>query len=227
MPYRVVIIPIFGHDKLDIIVPYLVQQKDAFDELRMWINTLNVDSVNRCRAAARTWPWMSVVFPSSPVVGATVLASFYDTCSASDATYLQIHEDVVWLDEGFVETLCATCEASSYAVLHASAINHPSFALESDDVLRVHHDFLASRRPPPVQPSIVPTEATVFPCACVWMGSADRAGARAVAGLAWCSFLCTTRQRLTVERSDVPNGYASIAPAVATSAAYSRGRPAV
>jgi hypothetical protein len=223
--YRVVVIPIFGHDKLGTVVPYLAQQKGAFDEVQLWINTLSADSVSRCRATALAWPWVTVVPPASAVGGATVLASFYDQCRAPDAVYVQLHEDVVWLSDAFVDAMCAACDAAPDATCHAPAINHPGLALSPDAALRAHRDFLRGKTP--VASAAGPaTPAT--PPACAWKGSADRNGPRVVVDRGWCSFLCTPAQRTAVERSEVVQGYAAMAPpTVDAVAAYARGRAAL
>ena len=144
--YRIIVIPVTGHDKLDTIVPYLAKQRSAFDEVQLWMNTLDVASFGRCNQAAAVVNWISLVPTTVPINGVDSIYAFYKSCTAPDAAYLQLNQDIVWIEDGFSSTLPSYAKRplAAKSLAHSARIPLSTRYASHDSTERAHQPRLMS-----------------------------------------------------------------------------------
>ncbi len=111
---RVVIVPVVSGVDFDIVFRYAYREKPAYDELHLWMNTMDAPQIRRCYALEAAHDWVRVVRPTRSVTGGrSSLRQFARTCVDPGVTYLALSPDLVWMSEGFVRRMFDAMNAAS------------------------------------------------------------------------------------------------------------------
>lgn len=105
---RVVVVSVLNTTlTLRLLLRHLRAQKASFDELHLWINTLNPHVLAYCARLAAFYSWMSLVKPVLPVNGSTGIKQFYQYCTDAGTSYLYLPDSIAYLSSTFVEDMFA------------------------------------------------------------------------------------------------------------------------
>jgi hypothetical protein len=107
---RIVVLPVLSDSDLDIAFRYARRDKEAssasFDELHLWVNTLDARRIRACRALEAAHDWVRVAWASQAVTGGRgSLRQFVRGCVDPAAAYLALSPDLVWMAEGLIGRL--------------------------------------------------------------------------------------------------------------------------
>lgn len=117
---RVIVTPAGRRRYMELLAAHLKQQRSSFDEWHLWLNTNDPDDIAYCRSLDAV-----VVEPegSNPAEGSRNIHRFFpgDSCELG-TLYLRLDDDVVWLEDGFVEAIFAAREQERDAFLMSANI---------------------------------------------------------------------------------------------------------
>ena len=102
---RIVVTPAGRQSYLQLLYQHLASQKNYFDEWRLWLNTVHEPDIAFCRELAARHSWIKPVELTVPHAGGHSIHSFYKNCVDPSAAYLRIDDDVVWLEDDFVDKM--------------------------------------------------------------------------------------------------------------------------
>lgn len=159
---RVIVTPVTQAKLAQLLCAYLADQKQAFDEWHLWINTEDAKELEGIASLASSCDWITCVAPegSNPQAGRLNLWRFHAGCTEAGSAYLRLDEDIVWLHPAFVQTLFEFRESSPAFLVHANVVNNAFLA-------RVHERL-----------GLVPSAASVSAAA-----FAEAAHSRVLAGI--------------------------------------------
>lgn len=124
---RVIVIPAGRRRYMRPLLAHLERQKDAFDELRIWANTVVASDLDYFAEVADRLPWVRVVPPTEPIRGCDSIFQFFRGCAEPGTTYLRLDDDVVWLEDGFVAKMFDFRESDAarpYPLVYGNIVNN-------------------------------------------------------------------------------------------------------
>ncbi len=150
---RIVILPVVSD--VDVAFRYARRDKEAscFDELHLWVNTLDARHIRACRALEAAHDWVRVVWPSQAVTGGRgSLRQFVRGCVDPAASYLALSPDLVWMAQGLIGRLLDGLEQAGDAcfVLFGDCANPLGAGAGGLDF---HRDFLSKASHEPAGPA--------------------------------------------------------------------------
>jgi hypothetical protein len=126
---RVVVIPAGRRRYMKALLRHLHREHayGSFDELRIWNNTTDADDLAYFCSLADEFEWITNEAPKVPVTGSLSIHQFFRACTDPATTYLRLDDDVVWLEDGFVEKMFAyreSSEASEFILVYGNIVNN-------------------------------------------------------------------------------------------------------
>lgn len=132
---RIVVTPAGRRRYLTLLAGHLAAQRDDFDEWHLWLNTLDADDIEWCKAFCEATPWAKLVEApdSAPGEGNYNIHRFFPGAASPDAVYVRLDDDVVWLQPGFLE------ELFSYRIQHPEPFLVYAHIVNNGITSHLHH----------------------------------------------------------------------------------------
>lgn len=105
--YKIVItIPSGRRKYLEILLPYIIQQKGYVDEIHFWLNTTDTDDINYIKeVASKDLSLYKIIESKIPIKYASSLYHFWYTANDTDKIYIRFDDDICWLSSNFIYNL--------------------------------------------------------------------------------------------------------------------------
>ena len=108
VPYKCVIVTPAGRKRyIEILYPYLKQQRNDFTMWHLWLNTYVYDDSAYMSNLERENDWIKCIKPSWPVNGTHSIGHFFRHSIDPDTIYIRLEDDIVYLTPDFIRTLYA------------------------------------------------------------------------------------------------------------------------
>jgi hypothetical protein len=105
----VVVTPAGRKRYLEILVEYILREKEIIDQYILWINTSNEEDIEYARSLRDKYPnfiSLDERFLYTNEVGTNQnICKFFDTCIQEDTIYIRLDDDIVWLEPDFIKKL--------------------------------------------------------------------------------------------------------------------------
>ena len=123
---RVVAVVAAGRSRyLQMLLPYLREQKEILDQCDLWYNTTNSEDVAFIRRVAAEDPFFQVVEATIPVEGSFSVYHFFRRCIDPDTVYIRFDDDVCWVASNAVERLVRfRLDNPQYSLVFANTVNN-------------------------------------------------------------------------------------------------------
>lgn len=118
---RIIVTPAGRRSYLQLLWNHLQEQRDSFDEWHLWLNTTCQEDIAWIRSLPAP---VRVIEPanSRPQEGIRNIHRFFPGCVDPDTNYLRLDDDVVWLQDGFVEKMFSRREDDKASFLHSANV---------------------------------------------------------------------------------------------------------
>lgn len=131
---RVVVVSVLNTTlTLRLLLRHLRAQKAAFDELHLWINTLNPHVLAYCGRLAAFYGWMSLVKPVLPINGTIGIKQFYQYCTDAGTNYLYLPDSIAYLSSTFVEDMFVQLSDAPIFVARSNTLDDVALFLAAPD----------------------------------------------------------------------------------------------
>jgi hypothetical protein len=124
---RIIVTPAGRRKYLSILAAHLSAQKPDFDEWHLWVNTIQPEDIAFMRGLAEDCPWIQLRFlgPDEPYAKNLSIRYFYKYATRSDATYLRLDDDIVFLEPGFCKAVFQLRESDrKHLLVFPSIVNN-------------------------------------------------------------------------------------------------------
>lgn len=142
-----VCIPAGRKKYLEILVKYLLKNTSKIDEIRMWVNTTNEEDLKYIESL----PQMNSIFTLDysangdiNIGSSTAISLFFRNCCDENTIYLRLDDDIVYIEDGFVEEIIKfRIENPRYFLVLGNVINNSvcDYLHKSNGALRTELDF--------------------------------------------------------------------------------------
>lgn len=107
--YRVVAVTPAGRKQyMEILLSYILKQRHVIDEYRIWVNTINEEDIKWFEELKLKHDGFVVVeyLPKNMQPnGNTTIYKFFENTIQEDTIYIRFDDDIVWMEDNFIETL--------------------------------------------------------------------------------------------------------------------------
>lgn len=90
---------------LEVLLPYLWEQRGVLDRCDLWCNTDDASDIAYLRQVAIVNPFFRVIEPRVPVNGVHSVYHFFRYCVEPGTVYVRFDDDICWVAPNAVETL--------------------------------------------------------------------------------------------------------------------------
>lgn len=90
---------------LEILVPYLLKERDKIQEHHFWINTIKEDDIRYMEGLCKQYSFFKMIHPKIPVNGNRSIYHFYKDYVDEDTIYIRLDDDICWLREDAINNL--------------------------------------------------------------------------------------------------------------------------
>lgn len=104
----VVVIPAGRKKYMEILFSYILKEANFIDELQIWMNTRNLEDIHYCQSLATKYDFIKLKHNADrhPKKGTNLaIYTFFTDCIDSDSIYIRLDDDIVWLENNFIEKL--------------------------------------------------------------------------------------------------------------------------
>jgi hypothetical protein len=124
---RIVVTPAGRRRYLSLLAGHLSAQKPDFDEWHLWVNTMEQEDIAFMKSLAEDHPWIRLQFLGTGEFYAKNLSirHFYKYATHSDATYLRLDDDIVFMEPGFCRAVFQRRESErKHLLIFPSIVNN-------------------------------------------------------------------------------------------------------
>lgn len=127
--YKLVIVTPAGRKKyMEILLKYILKQKNIIDEYRIWVNTTNEDDLiwfNEIGNKYKELVKLEYLPQDVNVDGNRSIYKFFENCIEEDTIYLRFDDDIVWMEDDFIEKIVKfRIENPRYFLIFGNIINN-------------------------------------------------------------------------------------------------------
>jgi hypothetical protein len=122
---RIIVTPAGRACYLRLLSRHLAAQKAHFDEWRVWVNTDTPEDLQYLQELSEKYDWVKLIPLCVPFNRNMTIYSFYKDCLDSDAVYLRLDDDVIWLEANFVSKMFTFREQrKEFSLVFANIVNN-------------------------------------------------------------------------------------------------------
>jgi|GEM_PF-357514 len=125
--YRVVAASLIGEKKyLEILLPYILRDRDLIDEYHLWVNTSNESDVVYIKHLEGCFPnFIRLIWSNIPPNGNPTVDHFYSNCVSTKTLYIKIDDRICFIESGALRNLLTfRTQHPEYFLVSANIINH-------------------------------------------------------------------------------------------------------
>jgi hypothetical protein len=121
-------IPVGRKRYLEILVNYLLKQKDVVDEIRLWVNTKNSQDLEYIHSLKNIDPIFTYDYSSRGDEwegDSRAISLFFKNCCDLNTVYLRLDDDIVYLGNNFIEDIInVRLQNPEYFLVFGNIINN-------------------------------------------------------------------------------------------------------
>jgi len=107
---KIVIVTPAGRKRyMEILLKYILREKDIIDEYRIWVNTKNQEDLDYFNELKEKYPDFITLderFKEEHDCGSNInIFRFFDKCTEENTVYIRLDDDIVWLESNFIKKL--------------------------------------------------------------------------------------------------------------------------
>jgi hypothetical protein len=123
---RVIVTPAGRRRYVSLLYKHLLKQRNSFHVWHIWLNTLDKEDIEYFRALEHKHPdWIQCKELTIPYQQNFSIYSFFKSCANPEEVYLRIDDDVVWMEDGFVDKMFNfRCAHPEYFLVYANIVNN-------------------------------------------------------------------------------------------------------
>lgn len=122
---KIIVTPSFRKRYLEILHNHLYYLKNEFDEWIIWVNTNNNEDVNYMKFLEKNFKYIKLQYAEIPINGFHSLWHYWKKCIDSDAIYVRLDEDIVYIEPNSITKLCEyRIENEQPFLLYGNIINN-------------------------------------------------------------------------------------------------------
>ena len=127
--YKIVVVTPAGRKRyMEILFQYLIKQKHIIDEYRIWVNTGNVDDLKwfeELNTQYKDFVTLEYLPKSLHPGGTSHICKFFKNTIDEDTIYIRFDDDVVWMEEDFIEKIVKfRINNPEYFIIYGNIINN-------------------------------------------------------------------------------------------------------
>ena len=128
--YKIVIVIPAGRKRyMEVVLPFILREKKVIDKVILWVNTRDEGDLMYMDSLVKKhkgWVELDKRYSNTPLTGKSKqLHLFFDKYTSPDTVYIRLDDDVVWLDDKYIEKLALfTIENRQYALVYGNIMNN-------------------------------------------------------------------------------------------------------
>lgn len=125
--YKVVVVTPAGRKKyMELLIPYILKEKNIIDEYRIWVNTKETSDIKWFLELNLKYKnFINLEFLDCEVNSVHTIHKFFKNCIDKNTIYIRIDDDVVWMENNFFEKLLkARIAMPDFLLLYANIVNN-------------------------------------------------------------------------------------------------------
>ena len=104
--YKMIVVTPAGRQRyLEILYKHLQKQTADFNKWILWLNTESKSDIEYCKALAEQNEWIECRNLSTKFDGTHTIHTFFRECVDPDTIYIRLDDDIVWLENGFLNNM--------------------------------------------------------------------------------------------------------------------------
>ena len=110
-PYKCVVVTPAGRKRyMEILIKYILKQRNDIDEYRIWVNTHNEEDINYFNGLQKEYPDFITLDHSAdgdPAKGngGWAIHNFFKNTIDHNTIYIRLDDDIVWMEDNFIKNL--------------------------------------------------------------------------------------------------------------------------
>ena len=110
-PYKCVVVTPAGRKRyMEILIKYILKQRNDIDEYRIWVNTHNKEDINYFNSLQKEYPDFITLDHSAdgdPAKGngGWAIHNFFKNTIDHNTIYIRLDDDIVWMEDNFIKNL--------------------------------------------------------------------------------------------------------------------------
>jgi len=129
--YRIVaVIPAGRKRFLELLIPYLLDSQNLFDEIRFWVNTNIKDDIEYMKSIVDKYPIFTMEELEDKredlvnIKRVQLIRHFFKNCIDVDTIYIRFDDDICWIENGAIERLIQfRIDNPQYFLVYPAIIN--------------------------------------------------------------------------------------------------------
>lgn len=123
---RIVVSPVGRRQYVDLLYRHLLSQRDSLDQWQLWLNTLDQEDIDYMRTLAVRHPdWIICRDAMVKPDGSSTIYQFFPQCADPMCVYLRLDDDIVWLQNGFLDEMFNFREVNhEFFLVYGNVINN-------------------------------------------------------------------------------------------------------
>ena len=105
----IVVTPAGRKRYLEILLKYILKERDVIDQYVLWVNTKNKEDLEYIEEIRTKHPDFIILdnrFKDTPECGASSnIHRYFDECQSKNTVYIRLDDDIVWLQDNFIKNL--------------------------------------------------------------------------------------------------------------------------
>lgn len=107
--YKIVVVTPAGRKKyMEILLSYILKQKNIIDQYRIWVNTINAEDLNWFKELNIKYKdFITLEYLPKGIIpsGNYTIHKFFENTIDKNTIYIRLDDDIVWLENNFAENL--------------------------------------------------------------------------------------------------------------------------
>lgn len=109
--YKCVVVTPAGRQRyMELLLPYILKEKDFIDEYRIWVNTKNENDIQYFHSLKEKYPDLITLDFSADIdpkkgEGGWAIHHFFKNTIDENTIYIRLDDDIVWLEDNFIQNL--------------------------------------------------------------------------------------------------------------------------
>lgn len=107
--YKCIVVTPAGRKRyVEILLKYLLKEQNFIDEYHIWMNTNNIEDIKYFETIAQQYSFIKLKYNANKHRDkgkSGAIYTFFADCIDSDSIYIRLDDDIVWLENNFIEKL--------------------------------------------------------------------------------------------------------------------------
>ncbi|WP_052754503.1 glycosyltransferase [Calothrix sp. 336/3] len=125
--YRIVAVTPAGRERyLEILLPYILENRPVIDEYHLWVNTNNEADIAYMKSLGDKYPdFIKLYFLDTPANGNETIRYFFQYCTDVNTIYVRIDDDICLITENAItELVNFRIKYPEYFIIYANILNN-------------------------------------------------------------------------------------------------------